>query len=342
MYIPIAVALLVLIVGCSTNEQRPATLRDTTIARERGAVAQPIVISDSLRLRYDPASGTKLRCVLEQSETLDQDSLHIRAQTAWYFTQVIERREPNGRIHLRMRYDSIRLEQRYWQGDSAAVQVVRYNSARQADRQDQRFDMLTAAIGKDIRAAISSVGAIEKISGAGEILRTLLGTHVDTLTREQRQQLERQLEAELYAQALAQQFLLLPESSLDSSRTWSRSIPQQVPPLFVATAKATYRLDSLERRQGDSLLLISAILDGKIQLIPAVDKQGVVLRTGTVRGSARGALSTRYGLMVGRSNTVEYAIVAEIRTRTGSPERLRQYRRTASNFQVQSVQIQLQ
>ncbi|GIV49536.1 MAG: hypothetical protein KatS3mg038_0057 [Candidatus Kapaibacterium sp.] len=342
MYVPLAIALLVLMVGCSTNQQKPLELRDTTIGQPSGGNAEPITIRDSLRLRYNPTSGMELHCVLEQSETLDQDSLHVRAQTVWYFTQAVERREPNGRIHMRMRYDSIRLEQHYWQGDSAAVQVVRYNSARQADRQDERFDMLTAAIGKEVRAAISALGAVEEITGTGQILRALLGARADSLTQDQRQQLERQLEAELYAQVLAQQFLLLPESSLDSSRSWSRSIPQQIPPLFVATAKATYRLDSLERTKGDSLLLISAVLDGKIQLVPEVEKQGVVLRTGTVQGAALGMLSARYGLMVRRSNTVEYAIAAEVSPRKSSREQLRQYRRSVSQFRVQSVQMRQQ
>lgn len=338
----IAAALLVVIVGCSTNEQKPTELRDTTIAERGGAVAEPLVVTDSLRVRYHPTSGIELRCVLEQNETLDQDSLHVRAQTAWYFTQAIEHREPSGRIHMRMRYDSIRLEQRYWHGDSAALQVVRYNSARQADRQDERFDMLTATIGKDIRAVISSTGAIEKIIGTGEILRALMGARADSLTHDQRNRLERQLEAELYAQVLAQQFLLLPESALDSSRTWSRSIPQQIPPLFLAIAKATYRIDSLERRQGDWLLLISAVLDGKIQLVPEVEKQAVALRTGNVRGTARGALSTRYGLMAWRNNTVEYAIAAELHQRGGSRELLEQYRRSDSKFRVQSVLMRQQ
>lgn len=343
MYVSLAIALLVLMVGCSTNQQKPSELRDTTIAQRSGGNAEPITIRDSFRLRYTPTSGIELNCVLEQNETLDQDSLHVRAQTVWYFTQVIEQREPNGRMRMRMRYDSIRLEQRYWQGDSAAVQVVRYNSARQADRQDERFDMLTAAIGKEVRAAISALGAVEEITGTGQILRALLGgARADSLTQDQRKQLEHQLEVELYAQALAQQFLLLPDSPLDSSRTWSRSIPQQIPPLFVATAKATYRLDSLERKQGDSLLLISAVLDGKIQLVPEVEKQGVVLRTGTVRGATQGTLSMHYGLMVQRSNTVEYAIAAEVSPRKSSREQLRQYRRSVSEFRVQSVQMRQQ
>jgi len=334
----VALALIIGLLGCNTGEHtKPKEQLDSASISSSSERVEPLRIQDSLLLRYTPRSGTELHCWLVQSEAFDQDSLHIRARTEWFYTQVVDTLQSDGQIILNMHYDSIRLEQRYWQTDSSAVQTVRYNSTHQPDRQDERFSLFTAALGKNIRVVLTPLGGIESITGTGEIVHTLLGARLDSLTKEQRHRIEQQFAAELYAPVLAQQFLLLPEKPLDSTRTWSRAIPQDISPLFVAHATAVYRLDSLKRRGNDSLLLVSASLGGTIRLAPAAESAGIILRKGTVRGRSDGELSTRYALPVRRWNTIDYAIAAEVRKPGTSGERLTQVRHSESTFRLRSL-----
>ncbi len=334
----LALALIIGLLGCNTREHtKPEEQIDSVRTASGLERVEPLRIRDSLRLRYTPRSGTELHCWLVQSETFDQDSLHVRARTEWFYTQIVDTLQSDGRIFLNIQYDSIRLEQRYWQTDSSAVQTVRYNSTHQPDRQDERFSLFTAALGKKVRAVLTPLGGIESITGTGEIVHTLLGARLDSLTTDQRHRIEQQFAAELYAPVLAQQFLILPEKPLDSTRTWSRTISQDISPLFVAHATAVYRLDSLNRRDNDSLLLVSASLGGTIRLSPAAEKSGIVLRKGTVRGRSDGALSTRYGLPVRRWNSIDYVIAAEVGRPGTSRERLTQVRHSESTFRLRSL-----
>lgn len=330
------VAVIAVLIGCTSRHSEQEAHTDRIAGIDS---LQLLRVSDSLRLRYVPSVNTSLVCVAVQDDTLDSDSLHVRVRTELFFTEVIERVAPDGLIELRFRYDSIRVEQRYWEHDSSAHQTVRYRSTNPANRADPRFEMLTAAIGEHVRAIVTPTGTIEEISGVTGIVRKLLGQKADSLDLQQRRIVDEQLKAELYAQVLAQQFLILPEMALDSTMTWSRVVEQPIPPLFTATATARYRLSGMIHRPTDSLYAIEASLSGTMRLLPEAKKAGIRIRNGVVRGWATGMLSARYGIMLQRQNAIEYDLVAEAKGSDGKLQRVYQRKKTAFSFTVQAATL---
>lgn len=328
------IAVIAIFIGCTGRHSEQVAHTDGIAGQDS---LRPVRVSDSLQLRYVPAVSTSLRCVAVQEDTLDSDSLHVRVRTELFFTEVIERVSPDGLIELGFRYDSIRVEQRYWEHDSLRQRTVRYRSTDPASRTDPRFEMLTAAIGEYVRAIITPTGTIEEISGVTGIVRKLLGQKADSLDVQQRRIVDEQLKAELYGQVLAQQFLILPETALDSTMGWVRVVEQPIPPLFTATATARYRLNGVISRSADSLYAIEATLSGTIRLLPEAKKTGIRIRTGLVRGWASGMLSARYGLMLQRQNAIEYDLVAEATGSDGKLQRVYQRKKTGFSLKVQAV-----
>ncbi|MCX7929948.1 MAG: DUF6263 family protein [Chlorobi bacterium] len=333
-YIPIVVTL-VLLVSCSSERSEP--VQKSGGSTDSDAI-RPLSTRDSVSLRYLPVPGTKLSCSARQDDVLDFDSVHMRVVTELFFTQIVEHAGTDGSIKLRMRYDSIAIDQRYWESDSSQVQIRRFRSTDPMSSRNADYAVFTAAIGQNISATIAPNGTIESISGIEPIIRKLLGQQADSLNAEQRRVVEQQLQSELYGQVLIQQFLLLPTSALDSTHSWSRTVEQAFPPAFIARATARYRLEGVQLSGGDSLLVIGAVLDGTIRPEPAADKLGVTVRTGTVRGTATGALSRQHGLMLRRRNVIEYQLHAEAKDRSGKTHQLSQRKRTSFQFAARVVE----
>lgn len=328
-----SIALLVVLIGCGDKTAHSPERLDTLAVT--GAL-EPIAPRDTIRLRYAPTAGTVLVCSMRQDDAFDSDSLHGRTRTELFFTETIERIAPTGHIELRMRYDSVTIEQRDWERDSSQAKTMRYRST-DSSSDDPRLEIFKAAIGEEIRATIAPNGTVEEIGGVGAIVRKLLGSHADSLAIEQRQIIDQQLKSELYGYVLVQQFLLLPDAPLDSSRAWTRTAEQELSSVFAATTTARYRLQGIQRRGDDSLLVIAATLDGSIHLVPGAAKMPITIRTGTVRGSASSVLSRRYGVMLRRSNTSEYELMVEATDRSGVRQRARQWKRSSSDFAVRWV-----
>lgn len=323
---------MIFLAACAP-EQRPVSSIDSAHVAQQ---ILPLPVKDSLQLSYHPPVGMVLSCYARQDEILDQDSVHLRMRTELYFTQTVERLRPEGLIELQMVYDSIRVHQQLWETDSTRQQELRYNSNDPASRRDTRFAMLTAALGEQVRATLDRSGTVEEISGTAALVRKILGAVVDSLDAEQRGSIEEQLKVQLYGQLLAQQFMILPTKALDSTRRWSRTVEQELPPLFNARATAQYSVGGMQLRAGDSLLSIAAILTGTIELQPAARKAGARLLTGTVRGESSGLLSRRSGVMTQRHNVVTYEIVAESPSRNGTRQRIWQRKISRFDFQART------
>ena len=251
--------------------------------------------------------GTVYRYKNVQAENLVQDdTMSVSSTTTSYYTKTITA-NAGGIISFTVRYDSI-METQVGKGMGADNKTISYRSTDSVDKSNPKYATVNSLIGKDVSVTINERGRIEEISGLAGIVQSIATASKQALSDTLRMQLAEQIKQVYYVQLVTQEHASMPERSLDSTRRWTKSLQQQMPPVFLANSTMTYAIAAVGKRNNQSVARVDATLNGTIGLINP--KIPVTISKGEISGTGKALVDITTGHTLYKTTSITQFLTA--------------------------------
>lgn len=301
----LAISCSILINSCNKGEQKnsPEDVKNTVIDTTQ---LKPLAQEEKKlsKLEYNPTVGKTYRYRMVQSEDmLQDDSIKAENQTYFVYTKTIKSNK-DGLIQFTIKYDSIRSKSITPAIGGMPGNTISFNSANDADMKNEKFNMFSSLIGNEVTITMTKAGKIEEVSGITPIINKFLRDKKDSIPPQQKEQLSEQIKYGLFGQMVIQELQSLPDSVLGSDMTWTRTVPQELPPYFVAQSNLSYKISDVSMLNDLKVAKIDANLSGKIELIKTKQPLPITIENGVVKGSGSSLIEAGTATTLRKQNTI--------------------------------------
>jgi len=319
--------------SCNNDKNQPKNSEGTNTMSIDTSSKQKVSVQEQRiqKLEFNYTVGETLRYKMEQNDEIEQDdSIKAKNNTTLYYTKVITSNK-NGILIFTMTYDSVMVYQKSPTAGSLGGNEVKFNSNDSADKQNKNYAIFNALVGQPITVTMTNKGKIEEISGLTPVMNTLLkdSPNASSIPEQQKSQMADQIRLGMFAQIIQQEQITLPDSTLDSTMTWSRTSPQEIPPLFVSTSTVQYSIGNVSKIEDHKVADVKANLTGKIELIKSKIPIPVKLKSSSMTGSGKTFIDVDRGYTLLKDTKVVLSIVAEsTNPKTKKVEQMKQVKKT--------------
>ena len=290
--------------GCSQKSESVADTKNgdpMSLSIDKAATDQ---IRD---VRLNLPVGAEYKYKTEQREELVQDdSMSVTSVTTAYYTKKVTANNA-GMITFSIRYDSI-METQVGKGMGADDKTVTYRSTDSADRKNPKYIVVNSLIGSDVTITVSERGRIEEVSGLAGIIQRLATASPQPLSDTMKMQAAEQIKQVYYMQLISQEHSSMPEKATDSTRSWSKDVVQQLPPVFLANSTMKYTIAAVGTRGDKTVGRVDAVLNGTIGLVN--DKIPVQVSRGLISGKGSALVDIKTGHTLYKTTSIRQELSA--------------------------------
>jgi predicted secreted protein len=301
----LALSCSLLVNSCNKGEQKNAPEEVKTEVIDTTQL-KPLAQEDKKlnKLEYNPTVGKSYRYRMVQSEDMIQDdSIKAENQTSFIYTKTIKSNK-DGLIQFTIRYDSVRTKTVTPAIGGQPGSTVVFNSANEADMKNEKFNMFSCLVGNEVTVTMTKAGKIEEVSGMTPIVNKFLRDKKDSIPPQQKEQLIEQMKYGFFGQMVIQELQSLPDSTLGGDMSWKRTVPQELPPYFVAQSTLAYKVSDVSMLNDMKVAKIDASLSGNIELIKTKQPLPITIETGIVKGSGSSLIEANTATTLRKQNTI--------------------------------------
>jgi len=217
-----------------------------------------------------------------------------------YYTKLIHRITPDGRIELSVRIDTLIASFTMPADTAGSVRRFSYDSRKAEDRRNPDFAHLTALLGTEVRMLVTPDGRIDSVFALRTVVQRLRRLSPDTLPATLDPFLERQIAEQMY-RPLQQEYLAFPTGPIDSTRSWRHEYQDVIASLFPTQNTAEYRILGARTAGERPTLEIAARLRSHVQKRQIQEGQlQAELRRESLSGSGRILIDARQGYTIAK------------------------------------------
>lgn len=242
----------------------------------------------------------------QREELMQDDSMSVTSVTTAFYTKKVTANNA-GIITFTVRYDSI-METQVGKGMGADDKTVKYRSSDSADRMNPKYMVVNSLIGKEVTITITERGKIQEISGLAGIVQDIASRAPQPLSDTMRMQAAEQIKQVYYMQLVSQEHSSMPDAPLDSTRSWSKDVVQQLPPVFLARSTMKYTITGVGTRTKQNVGRVDAVLNGTIGLV--TDKIPVQVSRGVISGKGSALVDVQTGHTIHKVTSIRQELTA--------------------------------
>lgn len=312
--------------------------QNTTLGDTANATILPIAEQNLTKLQYSVKAGEKYHYKVNQKTLIDQDSVHAETELNMYYTKTIKSVRSDGSMEITVRFDSISARNKVpdFAGGSSKITEVKYNSTDSANRKDKRFEQFNILIGEDVTMIVSQKGTIEEVSGLTPVVNKVLGARKDSIPAQQKNQIMEQIKNEAYLRNLQPEYQIFPDSTMDSSYSWTKTSSIPLFGLFPTKNTVQYKVQSVKEIGGRKALDI--VMDVKALVTNPKFKNGpaeFVLNDHKIITSGRSLIDQEKGYTIFKKTEVSTSADATAtNTQTKQSQRSKQKNTTTTTIEL--------
>ncbi|MFM7774729.1 MAG: DUF6263 family protein [Candidatus Kapaibacterium sp.] len=296
--------LVTVITGCSRKtDEGPESVAGDPLAFVKDDAATAGTRDMKLNL---PVSAVYRYKAEQREELVQDDSMSVTSVTTAYYTKKVTANSA-GIISFTVRYDSI-METQVGKGMGTDDKTVRYRSTDSADGKNPKYAVVNSLIGKEVTITITERGKIQEISGLAGIVQDLSTRSPRPLDDTTRMQVAEQIKQVYYMQLVSQEHSSMPDAPLDSTRSWSKDVVQQLPPVFLARSTMKYTVAGVGTRADRKVGKVDAVLNGTIGLV--TDKIPVTVSRGVITGKGSALVDLQTGHTLHKVTSIRQELTA--------------------------------
>ncbi len=330
----VAFATVFIFTACNTNKNTPESGKNAEQGLAIDTNAKVAVSPQEQRiqkLEFNFTPGETIRYKMEQKDEIVQDdSIRVVNNTTLFYTKHIVSNK-DGVVNFTITYDSIKVHQKAPSMGTMPANEIKFNSTDSSSKGNKDYAVFNSIIGNPVTITMNSKGRIEEISGMTPIINAMLkySPTPNNVSEQQRTQIAEQIKVGMYAQIIQQEQITLPDSTLDSTMSWSRTSPQEIPPFFISNSTIRYNIGNVSKIEDHKVADVTATLSGNIELVKTKQPIPVTLKSSSMSGSGKTFIDVDRGYTLLKDTKIMLSIVAEsVNPKTKKTEQMKQTKTT--------------
>ncbi len=291
---------------------------NTGVSATDTASARPIEVEpESMAMSYAVKAGDVFTYRITERDQIVEGSKGIEGLKVYYYTKRITSVIPDSQITFTLRFNRIVVTSTAMLPDSTGKPVartIRYNSADTNDRKNPNFAQYSVLIGHEVVMVITPQGKVLDIRNVEPIADQLIKVmERDSVSAEERRFITGSIATNTYGMVHVQEFQIYPQKKLDSTRSWTNTLPAPLLGIFPTENVVTYHIDKVLDMKGRRVADISGSLESKVLDRQAKNQYGTItLKSGGITGSSKHLVDLEKGFTVLKKSSL--LIDAEVST----------------------------
>lgn len=319
-------SLIVLISGCDSKENDPATSGSDILAIDTSEIKGTPVTDNSFsefELSYNVQKGNtfhyKLTSITEETQSLKTDtvqSMNAKQQISYLIEVKVEELEADKTMELSFTFKEVAVE-----GSFNDEKYKFLSSTKNDTAVEERFLEYQALINNPFNARIDKSGNIAELYRTTKIADKVLDLRKmkDSINAEQKQNFIQDITDGALRPVVMQLFRKLPEAKVAKDSTWY--FPQQKASFQIFTIQNThgFKLSSFEKVGDQTYAVIDATLISQSELAPDAKANGISMKNTGYSGNGKLYYNVGKGVFEKSKTTTTLTVELDMKAPPGAP-----------------------
>jgi hypothetical protein len=271
---------------------------------------------NNIKIALKIDNGMKFRYRIREWSDDVQDSITVSTLATHVYTKIGQALRSDGAFQFSFRIDTVSIDMKVTNNsDKRILNETHFSSTDSANPTEPTRIIQMGPVGETVTVTIGSDGKIQEIGGVSLVFNKIAKKLPNAPASDQaRMEAIRFLESALYGKFVGMEYLMFPQTNLDSTRSWTNSQLANLGPLFSAETTTAYKLVSVRIVKGRRIATVEADLAGTIRVNPPSPQVGVTaeILKNSIRGKSHAVIDLENGATIAKVNTISFSVTANV------------------------------